>query len=325
LGEKMNRVSINSTLHISVMMEEVVRYLAPVRGGVHLELGASTGGHLLEISRLLGSEGLAVAVDSDVEALLIAQKRIDSEGIDCRIAYLAGNYADLPELLSSASLISVKFDTVLLDAGMSGYQLSSTRGFSYSSDSRLDMRYDSRKQVDAEYIVNNSNLDELIAVFSEFGDVHEAPRVADAIIQRRNEAPIRTTHALVDAISIVYPEKMPYGKRMRKLGQVFMALREAVNNGLHSLEEGLNHAISFMNVDGKLAILTFAGHENLIVKKVTRKYRSTGPDNSDWFLKCITAGAVKPRYEEIKRNPAAHSAMLRVFTKLPKRVKEVQA
>ncbi len=320
----MNHITSTANLHMSVMTEEVIRYLAPARGGSHLELGASTGGHFLEICRLLGSEGLAVAVDLDVEALSIAKKRIESEGVDCKVAYIEGDYADLKELLHSASISTRKFDTVLLDAGMSGYQLSSGRGFSYTTNSRLDMRYGGEKIVDAEFIINNASLDELVKIFSELGDVYEAKRVAEAVVEKRAMSPIKTTHELVKAISLIYPEKMPYGKRKRKLGQVFMALREAVNDGVRSFEIGLNNAIEYLETDGRLAILTFAGHENTIVKNATRMYRSAGLKNPDWALKRITPGAVKPTRNEIKRNPAAHSAMLRVFCKTSIRVEEVK-
>lgn len=298
------------------MLGEVLEYLSLQPGGRHLECGVATGGHLVAICRRLGASGFAVGIDLDEDALSIARQRIEDASTGCKVELRCGDYAEMESILTPLGVEHGSFETALLDAGMSGFQLALDRGFSYSIDSRLDMRYGKNRKVDAEYIVNQSDAAELTRIFAEFGDLGEAARIADAIVDARNRAPICTTTELVNAISEIYPARMPHGKRMRKLGQVFMALREAVNDGLRGLRLGVTNTISYLKNDGgRFAILTFAGHENVIVRGVARGYRKPGVENPDWILRRLTQGALKPTRAEVASNPAAHSAMLRVFEK----------
>jgi len=185
------------------------------------------------------------------------------------------------------------------------------------------MKYGKQQSTDAECIVNNCDVVELARIFEEYGDLPEARRVAQAIVEFRKDMLICTSTQLVEALSVVFPSRMPHGKRMRRLGQVFMALREAVNDGKSGLRFGLDRAIRYLKNDGgRLAVLTFAGHENVIVRTVAGEYRKPGANNPDWILKRITKGALKPTKRETELNPAAHSAMLRVYEKRQTGAKE---
>jgi len=306
------------SLHESVMVNEVLENLDIGEGGKHLECGVSTGGHLLEIASRLGANGFALAIDLDEDALSIARKRLEDKGISCKIEFICGNYADLPVHLSQKGIEPGFFDTALLDAGVSGFQLKGDRGFSYSRDLPLDMRYGKAQKVTAESILNGADVGELRRIFAEYGDLHDAAKVAWAIYTARQHTPLATTGDLVKALQDVYPERMPHGKRMRRLGQVFMAVREAVNEGQRSLEGGIDNSIQYLRKDeGRFALLTFSGNENLIMKRIAARYRRPGKFNPDWILKKVTNRAVKPTRDEVRRNPASHSAMLRVFKKLP--------
>lgn len=302
--------------HKSVMTAEVLEHLSPKPYGMHIELGVSTGGHLLEIARRLGSGGFAVAVDLDSDAIAIAKARIKEAGIACKIDFIHGNYADLPALLHPLGIGPGCFDTALLDAGMSGYQLAAGRGFSYADDSPLDMRFDATGGETAAEFLRDASEDEIAFVLEKYGDLREAAKVAEAICDFREKLHIETAGDLKNAVSAIWPEKMPFGKRMRKLGQLFMAVREYVNGGVEGLKGGIENAIAYLKADGgRLALLTFSGGENLLVKEIVRKYRKCGEGNPDWILKRISKGALKPSKNEVVVNPAAHSAMLRVFEK----------
>ncbi len=302
--------------HKSVMTAEVLEHLSPKPYGLHLELGVSTGGHLLEIAGRLGSGGFAAAVDLDSDAIAIAKARIKEAGIACKIEFIHGNYADLPVLLAPFGIEPGSFDTALLDAGMSGYQLAAGRGFSYADDSPLDMRFDATGGETAAEFLRDAGEDEIATVLEMYGYLRETAKVAGAICDFRMDKPIETAGDLVKAVSAIWPEKMPFGKRMRKLGQLFMAIREHVNEGAKGLRGGIENAIAFLNPDGgRLAVLTFSGGENLLVKDIARKYRISGEGNPDWVLKRISRGALKPSRDEVVVNPAAHSAMLRVYEK----------
>lgn len=304
------------SLHVSVMIAEVLEHLCPMPGGMHLELGVSTGGHLLEIAARLGEGGFAVAVDLDADAVAIANARLKDAGIGCKVEFLHGNYADLPRLLSPLGARPGSFDTALLDAGMSGYQLAAGRGFSYADDSPLDMRYGATGEWTAAELLSDAGEAELAEILTRYGDLPDAAKAARAICEFRESAAISTSKDLLDAVSSVWPAKMPHGKRMRRLGQLYMALREAVNDGNEGLRGGIENAIAYLKADGgRFALLTFSGGENVIAKEIARKYRKCGEGNPDWILKRITRGALRPSFGEVKANPAAHSAMLRVFEK----------
>jgi len=304
----------NPRLHASVMVEEVVRYLDPKPGGKHLELGVSTGGHLLRVCKLISPGGFAVAVDLDGQAIEIARRRIEETLTECRVVFLQGDYGELPALLSPAGIPEDFFNSCVLDAGMSGFQLEGGRGFSYKRDQELDMRFDPGMKLTAKELVNGASVEELSRILAEVGDIPEAAKVAAAIAKARAIRPINTTFELIEAVSEIWPEKMPYGKRMRRLGQLFMALRDIVNPGAKGLRGGIEHAVKYLSKNkGRFALLTFSGGENRVAKSVLNAYRRPGESNSDWVVKEITPGAVRPSRQEVKANPAAHSAMLRVF------------
>ena len=301
--------------HVEVLAEEVIAFLEPKPGGCHLELGVSTGGHFLRICRMLGPGGFALGVDLDGTAIALAVKRLAEAGIECRVELVKGDYGQLRRLLHEKGIFPGTFATCLLDAGISGFQLKGGRGFSYLTDEFLDMRYDSESGSTAAELLSHCERDELARVFTELGDLKEGAKVADAVTQARIAAPIQTSFQLVNAVSGIWPEKMPQGKRMRKLGQLFMAIRETVNPGNKSLTEGAAAAAHFLRDKGRLAVLTFSGDENLAIKAAVHGLRRPGPQNPDWILKQISGGAVRPSRREVIANPAAHSAMLRVFEK----------
>ena len=214
---------------------------------------------------------------------------------------------------------------MLLDLGVSSPQLTDAgRGFSFQTDGPLDMRMDRRQALTAAELVNDLPADELARLFWEFGDERAARRIAQVIAHDRRLRRFETTKQLAATIERLLPR---YGKRTHPATRVFQALRIAVNDELGALERGLNAAVKILKGNGRLAVITFHSIEDRIVKRfgrdLAKDYVVTGEVDLPEFrvprapvLRVITRKAVQPGELEVRKNPRARSAQLRVFVKI---------
>ena len=306
--------------HVSVLLDECIRYLQIKPDGIYVDGTLGMGGHSEAIASKL-TTGRLIAIDRDDRALAFAGKRLERFGD--RVTLRKGNFSDLGALLDSAGVDTA--DGMLFDLGVSSPQLDhAERGFSYSQNAPLDMRMDESAPLTAAEILNEWSEAELRSIFWRYGEERYAGRIAAAIAARREETPIRTTGELVDIIRKTMPaaalrEKQHPAKRC------FQALRIAVNDELGSLERMLEQAPDRLAPGGRLLVISFHSLEDRIVKEAIRRRENGCICPKDFpvctcgfvqTLRSVTRKPVSPSQKETERNPRARSAHLRIAEKV---------
>ena len=302
--------------HYSVLLNECIEALNIRPDGIYVDGTLGMGGHSEQIAKRL-TTGRLIAIDRDEMALARAQERLAPYAD--RITFVHGNFRDLPQLLADAGVTGA--DGMLFDLGVSSPQLDNPeRGFSYMADAPLDMRMDRSEGLTAWFIVNKWPEEKLKRIFYDFGEERYAPRIAQAIVRRRETAPIDTTLELVDVIRSAMPaaalrEKQHPAKRG------FQAIRIAVNDELGSISELLDHAVELLNPGGRLAVISFHSLEDRIVKNAiaSREHGCTCPREFPvctcgfvQTLRSVTRKPILPSAQELEENPRSRSAKLRV-------------
>ncbi|MDI3297705.1 MAG: 16S rRNA (cytosine(1402)-N(4))-methyltransferase RsmH [Bacillota bacterium] len=289
-------------LHVPVLRDEVVGFLAsrPVRVAVDATVGA--GGHA---EALLASGRVAslIGLDRDTRALPLARERLAPWGT--RVTLVHANFADLGAILWA--LDSGPVDAALFDLGLSSMQVDEAeRGFSYRQEAPLDMRMDPSQPTTAYHLVNGLTRAELERLLSEYGEERWAGRIADFIVRARERERIETTGQLVEIVKAAIPAaaRRRGGHPARR---TFQALRIAVNDELNALERGLRAAMEWLAPGGRLAVISFHSLEDRIVKARFQEAVRRG----DWRL--LTPRPAQPGAAEVEANPRARSAKLRVL------------
>ena len=233
-----------------------------------------------------------------------------------------GNFCDMDKIALEHGIVNV--DGVLLDIGVSSYQLDTAeRGFSYHADAPLDMRM-SQSGTSAADLVNTLSWQELAEIISRYGEDKSAVRIAKGIVKAREEKPIETTLELAEIIR----ESVPAAVRRAEghpARRTFQALRIAVNGELDALKKGLTAAFGLLKPGGRLSVITFHSLEDRIVKQQMNKWCEGCTCPKD-FPVCVCGNKPKgkliykkglaPSEEELRENPRARSARLRVIEKL---------
>jgi len=306
--------------HLSVMPEEVLRFLAPVSNAVYLDGTLGGGGHAALILEN-ASEAVLIGVDRDLDALDASAERLKiySE----RIHLLHGNFAGVAGQLESLGISSL--DGFIFDLGVSSHQLDCReRGFSFMQVAPLDMRMDASVGETAADLVNNLPEPELERILIEYGEERWARRIASFIVRERVESPVTTTFRLVDIIKGAVP-KAKWDERIHPATRTFQALRIAVNHELESLEQGMRDALDLLKPGGRGVIISFHSLEDRIVKHIFREYAEgcTCPRQLPLCVcgkkprvKLLTGRPVTASQQEIDDNPRARSAKLRAVEKL---------
>ena len=302
--------------HKPVLLDECLQALDIKPDGIYLDGTLGRAGHSLEILRRL-TTGRLIGVDRDMTAIEAAKERLaEFEG---RFTLVHSNFSRVGEVLEELGIDGV--DGMLFDLGVSSPQLDEAhRGFSYMQDAPLDMRMDRTAALDAREVVNTWSMEELRRILFDYGEERYAPRIAQAIVRRREEAPIETTGELVEIIRSAMPaaalrEKQHPAKRS------FQAIRIAVNGELDELPPMLQSAADGLKPGGRLAVITFHSLEDRIVKQ-TMKELATGCTCPPNFPVCVCGKKPKMKLvsrkpiisgeEELNYNPRARSAKLRV-------------
>ena len=302
--------------HIPVMLSECLEGLDIKPDGIYIDGTCGGAGHSKEIAKRLET-GMLIGIDRDPDAVETASERL--EGL--RATVVKGNYSDMKS--AAAELQIDKVDGILLDLGVSSYQLDTAeRGFSYHADAPLDMRM-SKEGVSARDIVNEYSLSQLTKILYEYGEEKFAPRIADAIIKHREEKPIETTAELADIVREGVPAKFRREKNPCK--KTFQAIRIAVNCEFEHLDKALDEGFELLKPGGRFCIITFHSLEDRIVKQRFAgwcKGCTCPPD----FPVCVCGNKPKARLvnrkpaeaseEELEANPRSRSAKLRIIEKL---------
>lgn len=306
--------------HLSVLPDEVIRFLEPADGKTYLDGTLGGGGHAALILEK-APEAMLIGIDRDQAALAAAGARLAVHGERVRLVH--GDFAGVAEHLRSLGIAAL--DGFILDLGVSSHQLDTReRGFSFQQDAPLDMRMDTSCGETAADLVNELPEQELERIIAEYGEERWSKRIASFIVKERAESPITTTFRLVDIIKGAVP-KAKWDERIHPATRTFQALRIAVNSELESLERGMRDAIDLLKPGGRGVIISFHSLEDRIVKHIFREYAEgcTCPRQMPVCacgkqprVKVLTGRPVTATEAEINDNPRARSAKLRAVEKL---------
>ena len=302
--------------HIPVLLKESIDGLKIRPDGIYVDGTLGMGGHSEAIAERLQG-GLLIAVDRDDEALEKARKRLERFGD--KIHFIHGNFADLPAILDDQGVALV--DGMLFDFGVSSPQLDEPeRGFSYMHDAPLDMRMDRTDTISAWLLVNRWPEKKLETVLKDFGEERFARRIAERIVEERKKYAINSTLQLADIVKKAMPPKA-LREKQHPAKRTFQALRIAVNDELGSIDAMMATAPARLKVGGRLAVISFHSLEDRIVKKAiaSRENGCTCPREAPvctcgfvQTLKTITRKPITAGEDEVRRNPRARSAKLRI-------------
>lgn len=301
-------ISLSDEYHVAVMLQEAVDALNINENGVYVDCTLGGGGHSREILSRLGEGGKLIVFDHDADAWKNKPK-------DKRVILVKENFKHLKRFLKYLQI--GKVDGILADLGVSSFQFDEReRGFSIRFDAPLDMRMDKRIEKTAADIIREYSEIELHKMFEKYGEVRNAKTLARKIAEERRFRDIKTIADLKYVI-----DDCIKGKPNRYLAQVFQAVRIELNKELEVLKDFLIQAPQCLNKRGRLAIITFHSLEDRIVKQMM-KNGTCGEVAIDIFGKPIKEKELDmlkdmiPTEEEIKNNPRARSARLRIAEKI---------
>lgn len=294
-------------MHTPVLRKEVIQYLNPKPNENFIDATFGFGGHSKELLKYIKPYGQILALEWDPYLVEINKKKFMKEK---NIILKNANFKRIKEIVSKISFTHIK--GVIFDLGISSWHLEkSKRGFSFKKDEFLDMRINPLEiKLTAFEVINYFSKEKIIEILEKYGEEQKAKAIAEAIIQKRRIKKIERTTELAEIITNVYKSKK---LKIHPATKTFMALRIFVNDEISNLEEGLRQAFDVLDPQGRIAIITFHGLEDKVVKKVFKSLREKG-------AKMITKNVVRPKRKEILENPRARSAKLRVIEKNEKEI-----
>lgn len=282
--------------HKSVLVKEVLEYLNPEKNKTYLDVTFGGGGHSKAILDL-EPECKVIGFDWDKRALDLNGPRLIMEYGD-RIQLIYGSFNNLKSLLKKHKINKV--DGILADFGTSQFQISQADGFSFTTDTPLDMRMSNgHYKITAADILSKASEEELTHILFEFGQEREAKKIARAIIQYRSHvAQIKTTKQLCDIIGEII---LPFSRKTNPATKTFQALRIVVNDELNNIKSLLQQAPEILKPGGRIVCISFHSLEDRIVKNSFKEKD---------FVK-LTPKVVTASEQELEQNPSARSAKLR--------------
>jgi 16S rRNA (cytosine1402-N4)-methyltransferase len=296
-------------------VDEVVRLLAPERGGFFVDATLGAGGHAAALLEA-GGEIRLLGIDRDPEALEIARERLAAFG--GRVEFRLADFAGLDEVLAPLP----PPDGILADLGVSSMQIDrAERGFSFRRDGPLDMRMGPGGRSAAD-IVASADVDELTRILRDYGEERMAAKIARGIVMERSRGPIVSTRQLARIVADAKGSR----EKIDPATRVFQALRIEVNAELVALARFLSAAANRLNARGRLAVISYHSLEDRIVKETFRREAGTclcPPKlptcvcGARRVLRVLTRRPVVPTESEVRANPRSRSARLRVAEKLP--------
>ena len=293
------------TKHIPVLFDETIQGLNLSVGKVVVDGTLGGGGHAVAMARIVQESGRVIGIDRDVKALERVEKLLEDLNEPINVKTYFANYSDFDAVLEREGIGGV--DGILLDLGLSSDQLADEeRGFSFDSDGDLDLRFDVSEGVPAYRLLNDWREDKIADVIYKYGEERGSRRIARAIVERRASNPIRKASELADICRRCDPVP-PWKRRIDSATRTFQAMRIAVNDELGSLERFLTKCSDYLNVGGRVAIISFHSLEDRIVKNAFRESET---------LNVLTRKPIVASDEEVERNPRARSAKLRIAERI---------
>lgn len=308
-------------IHKSVLAQECMEGLHIRPQGIYMDATTGGGGHSLGIVQRLGEGGRLICIDRDDDALQAAGKRLES--YRDKITFVKSNFSDIAAAAKDLGISQV--DGILFDLGVSSYQLDAMeRGFSYMNDAPLDMRMDRSQSFTAGDVVNGYSQEELKRILWDYGEERYSGRIAAAICRRREEKPIQSTVELAEIIRGAMPPQA-LREKQHPAKRSFQAIRIEVNGELRAVEQAVQDSVDLLAPGGRLAVISFHSLEDRIVKNIFAQ-QAKGCICPPEFpvcvcgrkprLKLVHRGVITAGEEELRDNPRARSAKLRVAEKI---------
>lgn len=305
---------MNDTTHVPVLLDEAMQALNIKPDAIIVDATYGRGGHAAEILKRLGPDGRLVVLDRDPQAVTDARRRF---GADRRVGVAHARFSRLRDVCDRLGLRG-RVAAALFDLGVSSPQLEDpARGFSFRHGGPLDMRMDPTSGPSAADWLNHADETELFRVIRDYGEERHARRIARAIAETRQHAPITDTRALADLVARAVPARE---RHKDPATRTFQAIRMHVNGELEELERVLPETLEVLAPGGRMAVISFHSLEDRRVKQFMRaQSRSPAvprgmplpPARFQPRLQ-IVGRAIRADIEEIRRNPRARSAILRV-------------
>ncbi|HYV02981.1 MAG TPA: 16S rRNA (cytosine(1402)-N(4))-methyltransferase RsmH [Blastocatellia bacterium] len=327
-----------SQAHEPVLLQEVIDWLQPQRGGVFVDCTLGLGGHAEALLRA-SPEVTLIGIDRDQEALGAARERLKI--FENRFRAVHGNFETVAAILHGLNLSCAR--GILADLGVSSLQLDKAeRGFSFATSAPLDMRMDQSAGESAADLVNGLTEAELADLIFDYSQERGARKIARAVIRERQREPIITTDRM--AAVVIRALRVPGRWRIHPATRTFQALRIAVNGELDALKRLIPDAVSMLEPAGRLAVISFHSLEDRVVKQAflresgrcicegeksigfpTQRRKATEAEAPDEIVcdrcgarkrvRILTRKPIRPSEQEVARNPRSRSAMLRVCEK----------
>ncbi len=304
-------------IHNPVLLKESADLLITNTDGVYFDGTIGFGGHAQHFLSLLSAKALYLGTDSDITAFEFCKEKFAG---DNRVKLFNFNFSRVDTVAKISS--TPKVDGVFADLGVSSYQFDDPKaGFTYRTESVLDLRLDKSNPLTAEEVVNTLGEEELVRILREYGEERNAKLIARRIVEKRKSIRITTTKELAAIVEDLTP--VPY--RVKSLSRVFQALRIYVNDELQVLKEFLQRGLNALKPGGRIAVISYHSLEDRIVKEFLRQEERpcTCPSyfpictcGKKSTVKIVTRKPVTPSEEELQANRRSRSAKLRVAEKL---------
>lgn len=296
--------------HIPVLLKETIEGLQINPDGIYVDCTFGGGGHAKAILQKLSMKGRLIAFDQDADA---AANLPD----DSRVIFVSQNFRHISRFLRLHEIDKV--DGILADLGVSSHQFDEAeRGFSTRFDAEMDMRMDRRQQKIASDIVQQYSEQQLHKLFEQYGEVTNSKTLAKTIVAVRNSVSLKTIDAFKNALRGIV-----IGNPNKYFAQVFQALRIELNDELGALRDMLQQSVELLKPAGRIAVITFHSIEDRLVKNFFRKGNFEEEYENPFLntekksvLKIITKKPLIATNEELKVNPRARSAKLRITEKI---------
>ena len=301
--------------HTTVLLVEAVDAVAIRPEGTYVDGTFGRGGHSRALLSRLSPAGRLIGFDKDPEAVAVGQALAAA---DPRFSIVHESFADMAPALAALGIGLGQVDGVLLDLGVSSPQIDNpARGFSFRFDAPLDMRMDTTRGETAAQFLNGADVRRIAEVIRDYGEERFAVPIAKALVARRDGGtPVRTTAELAEIVARAVKTREP---GQDPATRTFQALRILVNGELTELEQGLDAALALLAPGGRLAVISFHSLEDRIVKTfIARESKEVVNRHSPAMyaepkaMRLVALGRLKPGVGEVRANPRARSATLRV-------------
>lgn len=304
---------LTNNYHQPVLLQEAIKGLAIVPNGVYIDATFGGGGHSRLILEQLNANGQLFVFDQDSDAI----KNLPENEPRCKL--INANFGYIQQFMRIEGIAAV--NGILADLGVSWHQINTEgRGFSYRFDSDiLDMRMNKNSDaITAKDIVNEYNRARLVTIFSNYGELTNANKIAEAIVANRRIQNIETIGQLKTIV-----EPLIYGNKMQWLSQLFQALRMEVNNEVLMLKQFLQQSANLLTLNARLVVITYHSIEDRLVKNFIKYGTTDGQADTDIYgnrpnppLNMVNKKVISPQIQEVKENPKSRSAKMRIAEKV---------